>query len=1024
MKPTTTSTTKLQTLRDMASAITTATAPLQPSNAQSRQCAFISSIKSYFALVVLMAGVCALPQMAHGIEVQTTTALTISPASVDAGVAATLTAIVMRGTDPITRGVVVFCDANATHCEGSAIFGTAQLTSSGTATLKLILGVDTYSIDAIFLGTHGNPTSTSAAHTLTVNGNASYASSTTISEGGSAGNYTLAATVAAFGRPVPSGRVSFLGRSNPNFVAGAAALDPITLGFSLTPAAGLSAVGYLPYSVAAGDFNNDGKMDLAVPNGNSTVSVLLGNGDGTFQPSAIYNTDPNGTPYTIAIGDFNGDGNIDLVVTNSLGGLVDCADRNPDTVSILLGNGDGTFQPQHTFAVGFGVQGVAVGDFNDDGSSDVAVTNNTNNSVSVLLGNGDGTFQPRLTYAVGNQPSSISTADFNGDGQADLVVSNLGDNTVSILLGNGDGTFQPQVTYATGNYPVGVAVGDFNGDGNPDLVVANSNDSTVSVLLGKGDGTFRSQVTYATGSYPFGATVGDFNGDGKTDLAIPNFVDSTVNIFLGKGDGTFRPQLTYAGGNYPVGIAVGDFNGDGLMDVATADHTESSVVRVLLSEQTETATISGVSVYGQGTHNALASYVGDASHAASQSTTVPLMGVAQITTTRLTASLNPGIAGQLVTFTATVSPAFIGIPSGTVSLHSGAILLGTANVNSSGIATYTTSSLSPGSHSITAVYSGNGDFATSTSSPLIETIKGFTLTATRTTLTASLNSVAAGELVTFTATVKPAPTMAPTGTVKFYAGTVLLRTVAVTDAGVAPFTTASLAPGSHSITAVYSGNADFATSTSAPLIETIKEFTLTATRTTLTASLNSVAAGELVTFTATVKPAPTMAPIGAVSFYAGTVLLRTCSRNQPSCHQPPCLTCTCGVYAAKNFQHLRNIGYAESGIHGETYLWGTVVEHTLGYRAQFAYPKSIVLPHRAIPFKLTEAESRLQTLMSYGVDLLIRKVEGTISLWSKESGFNEAAFDYLIGVHKKYYEDCLRERVLSKVTESLYSVKE
>ena len=149
-------------------------------------------------------------------------------------------------------------------------------------------------------------------------------------------------------------------------------------------------------------------------------------------------------------------------------------------------------------------------------------------------------------------------------------------------------------------------------------------------------------------------------------------------------------------------------------------------------------------------------------------------------------------------------------------------------------------------------------------------------------------------------------------------------------------------------------------------------------------------------------------------WFPGQPLAASCRRNQPSCHQPPCLTCTCGVYAAKNFQHLRNIGYAESGIHGETYLWGTVVEHTLGYRAQFAYPKSIVLPHGTIPFKLTEAESRLQTLMSYGVELLICKAKSTISLWSKESGFNAAAFDYLIGVHKRYYEDCLRERVLKQ----------
>jgi hypothetical protein len=149
-------------------------------------------------------------------------------------------------------------------------------------------------------------------------------------------------------------------------------------------------------------------------------------------------------------------------------------------------------------------------------------------------------------------------------------------------------------------------------------------------------------------------------------------------------------------------------------------------------------------------------------------------------------------------------------------------------------------------------------------------------------------------------------------------------------------------------------------------------------------------------------------------WFPGEPLAASCRRSQPSCHQPPCLTCTCGVYAAKNFGHLRDIGYARYGVHGETFLWGRVVEHRLGYRAQFGYPKSLVLPPSLIPYKLTEAESRLQTIMSYGADLFIGKAEGTILLWSKESGFNAAAFDYLIGVRKKYYEDCLRERLLKQ----------
>ncbi len=695
--------------------------PLQPSTAEPRQFGFIPWIKSYFALIALMAGIVALPQIAYGRPYPTTTTLTVSSRSVNAGTAATLTATVVQNTDQVTRGMVVFCNANAAHCEGSAVFGTAQLTGNGTATLKLILGVGTYSIDAVFHGTWASPSSTSVAQTLTVSGKATYVSATTIAVGGSAGNYTLTGTVAAFGRPLPIASVSFLDTSNHNSVVGTAVLDPSTLGFNLIPATVQSAVGAFPYFAAAGDFNNDGKMDLVVSNGNSTVSVLLGHGDGSFQSQMTYKSDPNGTAYAIAVGDFNGDGNADLVVTNSVAG-------SSDTVSILLGNGDGTFQTQQTYSVGFGAQGVTVGDFNNDGNADLAVTNNRDNTMSVLLGNGDGTFQSQVTYAVGSQPSSLSTADFNGDGQADLVVSNLGDDNVSVLLGNGDGTFQPQVTYPTGNYPVGVAVGDFNGDGNADLAVGNGNDSTVSVLLGNGDGTFQSQATYATGNYPAGVAVGDFNGDGKADLATPNFATNTVSVLLGNGDGTFESQVSYSAGSRPMGMAIGDFNGDGLADLVAVSHTGASAVRVLLSERTETAIATGVSVYGLGTQNVLASYPGDSSHAASQSHTVPLRRVAQPTTTSLTASLNPGIAGQPVAFAATVRPVPTGMPTGTVSFYADTLLLGTGTVNDEGVATYATSRLAPGYYSITAVYSGDAGFETSTS-----TVLGFTVWTDRAT---------------------------------------------------------------------------------------------------------------------------------------------------------------------------------------------------------------------------------------------------------------------------------------------------
>jgi Bacterial Ig-like domain (group 3)/FG-GAP-like repeat len=700
------------------------------------QFAFIPSIKIFLAILIVVAGVCACLPIAGASPIPTTTTLAVSSNTVNAGTAVTLTATVMFEATYVTQGMVAFCDANAPHCEGSAMFGTAQLTSRGTATLKVILGVDSYSINAVFLGVGGKPSSTSIAQSLTVSGNSSYVSATTIAAGGSAGNYTLTGSVAAFGRPVPTSTVSFQDTSNGNFVLGTEALDPSTLGSNLLAASASSSVGNSVSCAATADFNLDGKIDLAVCNSNSTVSVLLGNGDGTFRSQMTYGTDPHGTPYAIATGDFNGDGNTDLAVTNSLGG-------SSDTVSILLGNGDGTFQNQQTYAVGSGAQGITVGDFDDDGNADLAIANNRDNTVSVLFGNGDGTFQPQVTYAAGNQPSSISAVDFNGDGHADLVVSNLGDNTVSVLLANRDGTFQAQVTYPTGNYPVGVTAGDFNGDGNADLAVANGNDGTVGVLLGNGDGTFQSQVTYPTGNLPVGVITGDFNGDGKADLATPNLVANNVSVLLGDGDGTFQGQATYSAGSQPMGIAVADFNGDGLADVATASHSSSGTITVLLSERTETATVTGVSMYGPQTHNVLASYTGDASRAASQSNTTALVGVAWPTTTRLSASANPGTAGQPITFTATVNSIGTGTPSGTVRFRAGTTLLGTGTVNNAGVATLTTSGLAVGAYSAAAAYSGDSNFGPSTSTALsltMQTAPTYTVNTPQTTVSVTQGS--------------------------------------------------------------------------------------------------------------------------------------------------------------------------------------------------------------------------------------------------------------------------------------------
>jgi hypothetical protein len=332
-----------------------------------------------------------------------------------------------------------------------------------------------------------------------------------------------------------------------------------------------------PQAVAVGDFNGDGNLDLAVANSSSnTISVLLGNGNGTFASQVNYAT--GAAPKGVAVGDFNGDGHLDIAVTNS----------GSNTVSVFLGNGDGTFQPKTDYATGNQPQGIAAAVLIANGNLDLVVTNAADGTVGVLLGKGDGTFNAQVPYNTGFNPWAVAVGDVNGDGIPDLAVANNNNkNVVSVLLGTGNGTFQNQLQSTTGNTPISIALADFNGDGKLDIAVADQQGNAVSILLGNGTGSFPTHVEYPTAYFPSAVTVGDFNGDGKLDVAVSASNGNTISVLWGVGDGTFQGQVNAGTGDIPYSVVTGDFNNDGKTDLVVAN-SGGNTISVILNNGNET----------------------------------------------------------------------------------------------------------------------------------------------------------------------------------------------------------------------------------------------------------------------------------------------------------------------------------------------------------------------------------------------------------------------------------------------------
>jgi hypothetical protein len=352
-------------------------------------------------------------------------------------------------------------------------------------------------------------------------------------------------------------------------------------GASIFTNAADTSVGARPFSVAIGDFNGDGKQDIAAANpiannvSSNNVSVHLGDGSGGFTVKPVVSV--GSSPISIAIGDFNNDGNQDFATAN----------QASNNVSIRLGDGSGGFTAKPDVRAGpafFSSRpvSVAIGDFNNDGQQDIAVANRNYPTVSIRLGDGSGGFTGTTEVSVGFTALSVAIGDFNNDGKQDIAVANFDANTVSIRLGDGMGGFAGTTEVSVGAAPYSVAIGDFNNDGKQDIATANSHANSVSIRLGDGAGGFTSRPDVALGSgASISIAIGDFNNDGNQDVAVANSDSGNVSIRFGDGAGGLSGTTAISVGLSPESVAIGDFNGDGRQDIAVAV-PGSATVSILL----------------------------------------------------------------------------------------------------------------------------------------------------------------------------------------------------------------------------------------------------------------------------------------------------------------------------------------------------------------------------------------------------------------------------------------------------------
>jgi hypothetical protein len=521
------------------------------------------------------------------------------------------------------------------------------------------------------------------------------------------------------------------------------------------------------------DFNHDGLPDVAVADACGRITTILNNSD--FKFTVVLPTSPAPAFVRIIAADINGDGNPDIVAISN------------DTISVLLGVGDGTFKPPIVTTISASsFHHVTAGDFNGDGKIDLAYTETnppdaTDTTVGILLGNGDGTFQPlSIVLTAGELPNGLAVGDFNGDGKLDLAVLNGGNgltSTVNIFLGSGTGTFTAGATLSTGAFPIDIRTVDFNNDGKLDLVVANSgngNPGSEQAFTGQGDGTFIATSNLSAAS-PIGSmAIGDFDGDGFQDIAL-GANSGEVYYFRHNVAGVFDPPVTLSLGDSFSFLAAADLNGGGVPDlVALLDGTVAvmpntgglklspltSSLNPSLFGQSITFNASlipsfpghlppasgnvqfneGAALLGSGapdatgaatfattalqtgTHAVSASYPGDSNY-------IPrsFPGLSQLvnkagTSTTVTPSAIAVVLGDAITFSSLAASATSGIPTGTMSLLDGTTSIATLPLDAGGAASFSLSSLTPGSHLLKTSYSGDQNYLASISAAFSEIV--------------------------------------------------------------------------------------------------------------------------------------------------------------------------------------------------------------------------------------------------------------------------------------------------------------